>query len=249
MIPIRDTIPSRSAPVVTWSLIAINTLVFMYELSLDPLELERFVYLFGLVPARFTHPEWALMLGFPVDDYWPFFTSMFLHGGVAHLVGNMWTLWIFGDNVEDRMGPVRFLAFYLLTGLAAGLTHWFTNLDSAIPTVGASGAVAGVLGAYFVLFPNARIITMFPIFFLPVFYELPAVTYLFIWFVSQLFGGTLAGLGPNAVGGIAWWAHAGGFVTGAVLYRVFLLPPGRRLRSFARDEMGVEGAWAPWSPS
>jgi membrane associated rhomboid family serine protease len=249
MFPIRDTIPSRSAPVVTWSLIAVNTLVFVYELSLDPRELERFVYLFGVVPARYTHPDWALMLGFPVDDYWPFLTSMFLHGGLAHLVGNMWTLWIFGDNVEDRMGPARFLAFYLLTGLAAGLTHWFTNLDSTIPTVGASGAIAGVLGAYFVLFPHARIITMFPIFFWPVFYELPAVTYLVVWFVSQLFGSTLAGLGPNDVGGVAWAAHVGGFVAGVLLYRAFLLPQARRSRSFARDEIGLEGAWAPWSPA
>jgi membrane associated rhomboid family serine protease len=107
----------------------------------------------------------------PFDDYWPFLTCMFLHGGVAHIVGNMWTLWIFGDNVEDRMGPVRFLVFYLLTGIMAGLTQYFTNLHSTVPTVGASGAIAGVLGAYFVLFPNARIITMFPIFFLPVFYR------------------------------------------------------------------------------
>jgi membrane associated rhomboid family serine protease len=247
MIPIRDTIPSRSAPVVTWSLIAINVLFFVYELGLEPAELERFVHLFGLVPARYTHPEWAAMLGFPIDDYWPFLTSMFLHAGVAHLVGNLWTLWIFGDNVEDRMGPVRFLVFYLLMGLAAGMTHWFTNLSSTIPTVGASGAIAGVLGAYFVLFPNARIVVMLPILFLPFFYELPAVAYLFVWFLSQLFGGTLAAVGPNEVAGIAWSAHVGGFVAGALLYRLFLIPPRRRPRSFARDEIGLEGAWAPWS--
>ena len=111
--------------------------------------------MFGIVPARFTHPEWALSGGFPLHGYWPFLTSMFLHGGWLHIIGNMWTLWIFGDNVEDRMGPVRFVIFYLVCGLAAGIVHCFTNPDSTIPTVGASGAIAGVMGVYFFLFPNA----------------------------------------------------------------------------------------------
>ena len=148
MIPVRDTIPHRHTPVVTWALIAVNIIVFFYELSLEPEDLERLFYLFGVVPARYTHPEWALQIGLPVDDYWPFLTCMFLHGGWGHVIGNMWTLWIFGDNVEDRMGPGRFLIFYLLMGVLAGVTHWFTNAQSAVPTVGASGAIAGVLGAY-----------------------------------------------------------------------------------------------------
>src|SRR5581483_6818027 len=158
MIPVKDTIPRRGMPVVTLSLIAINAVIFLFELSLSPDDQEALFYLFGVVPARYTHPDWALSAGFPIDDYWPFLTSLFLHGGWLHLIGNMWTLWIFGDNVEDQMGSGRFLLFYLLMGVVAGITHWFTNADSAIPTVGASGAIAGVLGAYFILFPHSRII-------------------------------------------------------------------------------------------
>jgi membrane associated rhomboid family serine protease len=244
LIPIRDTIPSRRAPVMTWAIIAVNAAVFLYELSLPPGELERLVYLFGLVPARHTHPQWAQWNGFPADSVWPFLTSMFLHGGWGHIIGNMWTLWIFGDNVEDRMGPVRFLVFYLLTGIAAGLTHWLISPDSAVPTVGASGAIAGVLGAYFVLFPRSRIIVLLPILFLPFFFEVPAVLYLFFWFATQLLSGTLAQLGPQSVGGVAWWAHAGGFLAGVLIYRLFLPAATTPRRAFAPDELGIEGAWA-----
>ena len=243
MIPIRDTIPRRQVPVVTWSLIAVNVLIFLFELTLDPVDLEALFYLFGIVPARYTHPEWAMAIGFPVNDYWPFLTSMFLHGGWAHIIGNMWTLWIFGDNVEDRMGRVRFLAFYLITGLVAGVVHSLTNVGSTIPTVGASGALAGVLGAYFVLFPHSRIVAMFPVFFFPFFFEVPAVTYLLFWFFSQIIGGTLAGLSPQNVGGVAFWAHVGGFVAGLVLHRLFLLPRSGSPRPFELDESGIEGAW------
>jgi membrane associated rhomboid family serine protease len=228
----------------TWALIAVNVAVFLYELTLPPDELERLFYFFGIVPARYSHPEWATVAGLPFDDYWPFVTCMFLHGGWAHIIGNMWTLWIFGDNVEDRMGPVRFLFFYLLTGLAAGLTHYFTNANSAVPTVGASGAIAGVLGAYFVLFPRAQIIVLVPIFFLPFFFQLPAVTYLLFWFLSQILGGAIAGLSSSQVGGIAFWAHAGGFVAGVLLHRLFILPEQKRPRRFERDEYGLEGAFA-----
>lgn len=243
MIPIRDTIPSRNPPVVTWSLIAINVVVFFHEISLSPGELEHFFYRFGLVPARYSHPDWAQWLGFRADDYWPFLTSMFLHGGWAHIIGNMWTLWIFGDNVEDRLGRTRFLAFYVITGLAAGLTHWFTNVDSTIPTVGASGAIAGVLGAYFVLFPHSRIIVLFPVLFLPLFFELPAGVYLLFWFLSQVFSGTFAGLTSEDVGGVAWWAHVGGFAAGLLLHRVFLWGWRGGPRRFEPDEYGIEGAW------
>jgi membrane associated rhomboid family serine protease len=248
VIPIRDTVPNRSAPVVTWSLIAVNALVFLYQLTMSPEELENFFYLFGVVPAPFTHPEWAQWVGFPADDYWPFLTSMFLHGGWLHIIGNMWSLWIFGDNVEDVMGRWRFVAFYLLTGLAAGVTHWFTNADSVVPTVGASGAIAGVLGAYLVLFPRSRIITVLPILFLPFFFELPAVVYLLFWFLSQVLSGTLSGLSSDDVGGVAWWAHVGGFAAGVLLHRLFLLPKRNGPRRFERDEYGIEGAWTPWQP-
>jgi membrane associated rhomboid family serine protease len=244
MIPVRDTVPRRRAPVVTWSIIAVNVGVFLYELTLAPEELLRLLYFFGVVPARFSHPEWASALGFPADDYWPFVTSMFLHGGWAHIIGNMWSLWIFGDNVEDRMGPWRYLVFYLLTGVAAGLTHWFTSVDSTLPTVGASGAIAGVFGAYFVLFPRARIIAVLPILFLPFFFEVPAVVYLLFWLLSQLVGGTVASLAPSDVGGVAWWAHVGGFAAGALLHRLFLLRRRDPPRPLQRDELGIEGAWA-----
>ena len=244
MIPIRDTIPSRSAPVVTWALIAVNTIVFLFEIQFAPGQLEQFFYLFGMVPARYSHPEWARAIGFPVDDYWPFLSSMFLHAGWLHLISNMWTLWLFGKAVEDRMGRMRFLLFYLLTGVTAGLTHWFTNVDSTMPAVGASGAIAGVLGAYFILYPHARIIVMFPVIFLPFFFELPALIYIGFWFLGQVFSGTLSVLGPDDVGGVAWWAHVGGFLAGVVLYRLFLLPPGRAPRKYEPDEYDIERTWA-----
>jgi len=230
----------------TWAIIAVNIAVFLYEVARPPDELQQLIYLFGVVPARYSHPEWARAIGFSVDDYWPFVTSMFLHGSWAHLIGNMWALWIFGDNVEDRMGSLRFLLFYLLTGVIAGLTHWFTNTDSTIPTVGASGAIAGVLGAYFVLFPRARIVVLLPILFFPFFFELPAVVYLLVWFLSQLLGGAVSRLSSANVGGIAFWAHVGGFAAGIVLHRLFILPEPQRPRRFERDEVGIEGAWAGW---
>src|SRR5205809_2154812 len=196
MFPVRDTIPGRNPPVAVWLLILANSVVFLFELAMPEQALRQFFQLFGIVPARYAHPDWALWAGFPVDDYWPFLTSMFLHGGFMHIIGNMWTLWIFGDNVEDRMGPARFLAFYVLCGLAAGLVHWLTNPDSTIPTVGASGAIAGVMGAYLFLFSYSRVVVLVPVFFFPFFFELPAVTYLGFWALSQVFSGTLSLAGP-----------------------------------------------------
>src|SRR3989449_7097253 len=169
MIPIRDTIPARNPPIATWTLIIVNAVIFLLELTMATPDLEQFAHLFGIVPARFMHPEWAAAVGLTPGAYWPFLTSMFLHGSGLHVLGNMWTLWIFGDNVEDRMGSGRFLGFYLLTGVIAGLTHWLTNAHSTAPTVGASGAIAGVLGAYFVLFPRSQIVVLVPIFFFPFF--------------------------------------------------------------------------------
>jgi membrane associated rhomboid family serine protease len=244
MLPIRDTIVGRNPPIVTWVLILVNSVVFLFELTMPEPALEQFFYLFGLVPARYTHPTWALWVGLPMNDYWPFLTSMFLHGGWMHIIGNMWTLWIFGDNVEDRMGPMRFVFFYLLCGLAAGLVHWFTNLDSTLPTVGASGAIAGVLGAYFFLFPYARVIVLVPVFFLPFFFELPALVYLGFWALSQVLSGTLALAGPRDVGGVAWWAHVGGFMAGIVLHFLFV-QRGDAYRQPSRDEYAMESAWVP----
>src|SRR6267378_3243460 len=178
MFPIRDTVPSKNPPIATWLVILVNAIVFLLELGMPDAMIVRFFYLFGVVPARYTHPQWALWIGLPIDDYWPFLTSMFLHGGWMHIIANMWTLWIFGDNVEDRMGHGRYVVFYLLCGLAAGLTHLLTNRGSMVPTIGASGAIAGVLGAYFLLFPRSRVITLVLVFIFPLFFEIPAYFYL-----------------------------------------------------------------------
>ncbi len=217
MFPIRDDIPSRRAPLVTWAIVAANVAVFLYQLTLPDAGLQQLFYLFGIVPARFLHPAWAESVGLPGPSLVPFFASMFLHGGLFHVASNMWSLWIFGDNVEDRMGRTRFLVFYLVCGLAAGLVHALTNPNSAVPTVGASGAIAGVLGAYLRWYPHARVLTLIPIVFYPWFVYLPALIYLGIWFVSQLFSGAAALSGPEQVGGVAWWAHIGGFAAGFLL--------------------------------
>ncbi len=223
MFPIRDTIPRRHLPVATWGLIAANVYFFIRELALSPRAAERMMFLLGLVPARFVHPDWALQSGYP-HTYLPFVTTMFLHGGWLHIIGNMWFLAIFGDNVEDRMGPLRFLFFYFVCGIAAGVTHVITNPDSTVPAVGASGAIAGVMAAYVALFPRARIVALFPIFFWPVFFQVPALLYIGLWFVMQFFSGVAAIASQQAVGGIAFWAHVGGFVTGLLTFWIFLRP-------------------------
>ncbi|MEN3038834.1 MAG: rhomboid family intramembrane serine protease [Candidatus Kryptonium sp.] len=220
MIPLKDTIPSRSYPVVTLTLIVINILVFLYELSLGE-KLSEFFDIFGVVPATYfelKESEAPLLL-----IYYPFLTSMFLHGGWMHLIGNMIYLWVFGDNVEDRMGHFRYLLFYVLCGVAAGLTHVYTNPASEIPAVGASGAISGVLGAYFILFPHSRVITLIPIFFFYDLVEISAFIFLGLWFLIQFFSG-VASLGAATYatsGGVAWWAHIGGFVAGFLLSFVF----------------------------
>ncbi len=243
MLPIQDTIPGRNLPVVVWLLLLANGLVFALELSLDEGRLQQVFYLFGIVPKRFTNPAWAEWVGFPIHTYWPFLTHMFLHAGWLHFVGNMWTLWIFGDNVEDRMGPLRFLLFYLTCGVIAGVTQMFASPDSPIPSVGASGAIAGVMGAYFAMFPTSRLIVMVPVFFYPLFFELPAVLYLAFWFWMQLFSGALSLTRPDTVGGIAFWAHAGGFAAGLVLHQLFVVRRPRR-RRIERDEFPFESIWS-----
>jgi membrane associated rhomboid family serine protease len=225
MIPIRDTIPSTRFPAVTIGLICLNAIVFIVEINLSARGLETLFLHWGIVPLRFTHPRLDA-------NYLTFISSMFLHGGWMHIIGNMWSLWIFGDNVEDRMGRMGFLAFYILSGLAAGVGHVVTNPVSPVPTVGASGAIAGVMGAYLLLFPHARVVTIIPIFIFFQIVEVPAVIFLGIWFVIQLFSGTvsLATAGANA-GGVAWWAHIGGFMVGVF----WALPLRRRNRSLLSD--------------
>jgi membrane associated rhomboid family serine protease len=202
MIPLRDTVPSSRVPVVNYLLILANVLVFLYEVTLGR-HLEAFIFAHGLVPRDFTLS--TLM------------TSMFLHGGWLHLVGNMLYLYIFGDNVEDRLGHGRYLAFYLLCGIAAGATQAITSPHSGLPMVGASGAIAGVSGAYLLFFPRARVVTLVPIFIFLQVVEVPAVFFLLLWFLWQLLSG-VATLGDRAgVGGVAFWAHVGGFLAGMIL--------------------------------
>jgi membrane associated rhomboid family serine protease len=223
--------------VVTWGLIAVNVWAFLYELRLGP-ELEAFVHAWGFVPARFfllaqlDPSDW-------VGRYLPILTSMFLHGGAAHLLGNMVYLYIFGDNVEDRLGHLRYLAFYLVAGVGAALAHAYLYPTSTVPTVGASGAISGVLGGYLVLFPHARVLTLIPLFFF--FFDvvaLPAVFYLGIWFLMQLLSGTLGLWLAQEGGGVAWWAHVGGFVVGMAL-----VPLLRRRWSYPKVWRDQYAAW------
>jgi len=212
LFPLRDSTPSRSFPVITVAIIIINLLIFILELAAGPQLITEFVYVFGLVPAYINENT-------SLTGYYPLLTSMFLHGGWMHLVGNMWILWLFGDNVEDHMGSARYLLFYLICGVAAGLSHFAINPLSDIPVVGASGAVAGVMGAYFLMFKHAKILTFIPPIFL---LNLPAWIYLGFWGLSQLYCGTADIISANTCGSIAFWAHIGGFAAGMVLYRLFL---------------------------
>ncbi|MFZ5882537.1 MAG: rhomboid family intramembrane serine protease [Chloroflexota bacterium] len=215
MLPLKDTVPSRTFPIVNWMLIAANVLAFLW-LADAGANSERLVASFALIPKRF-----LLDLANPYE-YLTLFTSMFMHGGWAHLLSNMLALYIFGDNVEDRMGSGRYLLFYLLSGTAAAFAHIFFNPTSTVPTIGASGAISGVLAAYLIFFPYARVITLIPVFFLPWFVEIPALFYLGMWFLLQLSNGLFSVVaGVQAFGGVAWWAHVGGFAAGLLLAPFF----------------------------
>ena len=217
MIPLRDVIPSRTTPYTTITLIVLNSIVFLFQLSLGK-QVNEFILNFGLVPAAFS---WVTV-----------FTSMFLHGGFLHVGGNMLYLWIFGDNVEDRMGHGRFLAFYLLCGIAAALAQTIINPDSLVPMVGASGAIAGVMGAYFVLYPHSRIVTLVPLFVYFQVMEVPAIFFLGIWFLMQFISGVgsiATAVAGEPGGGVAFWAHVAGFVAGLTGVFVFRRPERQRV--------------------
>jgi len=221
MIPIRDDAPRYSTPWINYFLIALNTLVFLYELQLGPRNLNAFVFTFGMVPA---HVATAVHTGAFTAGIVPILTSMFMHAGWLHIIFNMWWLWIFGDNVEDSLGHFPYLIFYLLSGLGAAAVHILFNWGSRVPSVGASGAIAGVMGAYFVLFPSARVLTLVPFFFI-FFTWLPAWLILGYWFVLQFLSGAATSITSvqrtaNS-GGIAFWAHVGGFLTGVVMIKLF----------------------------
>lgn len=215
MIPLKDVNPREKTPYFTYFLIVANVLAFLFEISQGS-GLEAFLKEFGVIPIKFIHN----FLNTPFDfySYIPLFTSLFLHGGLLHLLGNMLYLWIFGDNVEDKMGHFSYFLFYFLSGIGASLAHIITNYSSPIPTIGASGAISGVMGAYFYFFPRARVLTLVPIFFFIQMVEIPAFIFLGFWFVLQLFSGASSFISSS--GGVAWWAHIGGFVFGYLFARI-----------------------------
>jgi membrane associated rhomboid family serine protease len=222
MLPIRDNIRSNSFPIVNWLLIGINIIVFLFELTLSPSNLDKFIQTFGLVPSslQLSNPLALINNPFPI---FTLFSHMFLHGGWFHILSNLWVLYIFGDNVEDHLGSFRYFIFYILGGITAGIIQAVASPTSQVPAIGASGAIAAVLGAYFLLFPNGRVTTLIPLFFIPWFVEVRAIVFLGIWFILQLFSGFSAlGLPENAsMGGVAWFAHIGGFIFGFLTVKLF----------------------------
>ena len=221
MVPIRDSIPTKTEPIVTYGLIAANVLAFLYEANLPPQQLDAFFHLAAIVPRELTASFAGMPVNQPVPEWTTLITSQFLHGGFLHLAGNMLFLWIFGNNVEDRLGRIKFLFFYLTCGVLAGLAQWYFSQGSGVPSLGASGAIAGVMGAYILRYPRAEVLTLIPLgFFFPA-VRVPAFYFLGFWFLQQAAYG-VASLGPRTNigmenGGIAYWAHAGGFVFCAIL--------------------------------
>jgi len=239
MFPIQIAVPTRYPPVVTWALIAANVAVFLFQLSLTPSELELFLSRFALIPARYLAAPPYAGARQALVDYLPFFSNMFLHGGLLHLILNMWTLWLFGPTVEDRLGSGRYLVFYLACGLLASVSHAIFNPTSTIPALGASGAISGVLGSFILMFPLAELVIVIPILFFPFFFQVPAIVFAGFWFVSQVLAGTVELFAPSGGGGIAWWAHIGGFVAGIALTPV-MHRSKQRYRAYYADE-GILG--------
>jgi membrane associated rhomboid family serine protease len=211
MIPLRDVIPSRTTPYITITIIGLNAVAWLFEISLPHEALNEFLTIYGVVPAYFSAPT--------------LITSMFLHGGWMHVIGNMWYLWIFGDNVEDRLGHGRFIVFYLLCGIAAAMGQILIDPSSALPTIGASGAIAGVMGAYFVLYPHSRVLTLIPWIFIQII-EVPAIVLLGFWFLMQFLsaGAIAVTANTHGGGGVAFAAHVAGFIVGVIGVFVFRKP-------------------------
>ena len=214
MIPIRDNQPSFCQPVATYGIMAANLLVFLSQI-LAGMDNQPYFYQYGLVPGKYTVREISFHFSL-FNQFISLFTYMFLHGGFWHFLGNMWSLYIFGDNIEGHFGSLRFLGFYLICGLVSGMAHFMLNPTSVVPTIGASGAIAGVMGAYFLLYPRSKILTLVPIIIIPMFIQIPAFVFLGIWFLIQF----LNAAGSGAGSGIAWWAHIGGFIAGLVLVKL-----------------------------
>ena len=210
MFPIKNTIPVRYPPVATWTLIAINCIVFLFEASLSEAQLQDFLAQYALIPARYADAT-------NLSDYLSFVTNMFLHGGWLHLILNMWTLWLFGPPIEDQFGFGLFTLFYLFCGIVASAMHVLFNPGSMIPALGASGAIAGVIGGTMRLFPAARVIVLVPVIFIPLFFVVPAVVFAGLWFLMQVLQATTELFLSSSGGSIAWWSHIGGFTAGFVL--------------------------------
>src|ERR1700722_11930360 len=224
MIPLRDMTPRSTIPVVTLLLIAVNVVVFLHQVSLPPAQAEAFVRLYGLVPAKIqlalAGRHYSL-----ADAFIPLFTSMFLHGGWLHILGNMWFLWIFGGQVEYRLGHFTCLVFYLICGLGSGLAQLAFSWGSKIPASGTSGAIAGVLGAYIVFYPSSRILTLVPLFIIWFTVQIPALVFIGLWFLIQFLSG-VSSVGAASMGGVAWWAHVGGFLLGVLIAQFYRLSVG-----------------------
>lgn len=223
MVPLHDNNPTRITPYVNYTLIGMNIFVFLHEISLSPQQLQAFFQQYAVVPQELTASFQSGDANQILPQVLTLFTSQFLHGGFLHLGGNMLFLWVFGNNIEEQLGRIRFLIFYLACGALAGLAQWFFSMDSAIPSLGASGAIAGVLGAYILRFPKARILTLLPLGFFFYTVRIPAVFFLGFWFAQQALYGvaSLQASSDMSTGGIAYWAHAGGFVFGAILGPLF----------------------------
>jgi membrane associated rhomboid family serine protease len=227
MIPLKDMTPRRSVPVVTLLLIAVNVGIFIHQLALPAAAGEAFVRLYGLVPAKIELALAGRHYSFG-EALLPLFTCMFLHGGFLHILGNMWFLWIFGANVEDRLGSVPYLFFYLVCGTGSGVAQVLFSWGSQLPSIGASGAISGVLGAYIVFFPRSRIMTLVPLFIIWFTARIPAMIFIGLWFIIQFLSG-LSSLGPTSLAateGVAWWAHVGGFLLGLLL--AWIASPSRQ---------------------
>ena len=232
MFPIRDTVRARSFPIINWVIIILNGLVFYFQINLSSSGLEQFFNNFALTPSKINITQPLSLI--------PFITHMWMHASLFHLISNVWMLFIFGDNVEDRMGSFRYLLFYVLGGISAGLLQFYFTSDPTIPALGASGAIAAVMGAYFLFYPRSRVVTFVPIFFWGWFVRIPSFIFLGLWFGSQVFSGVIeltAAVG-GATGGVAWWAHIGGFLFGLILGYPFTI--GRKKRRTYKDE------YYPW---
>mgnify|MGYP002410917153 CR=1 FL=1 len=217
LIPLRDSVRPTKKPYINYLLIILNIMIFYKQLKLPSDQLEQLIYRFGLIPSNISLLKWNSLLIGNWDTLFPLITSMFLHGSLLHIGGNMLYLWVFGDNVEDQLGHFKYLLFYLSVGIIGSLVHIFFNPNSTVPMIGASGAIAGVLGAYFLAFPKARVVALVPLFFFITVTQVRAVFFLFLWFILQLING-ITSLGVEEAQMVAWWAHIGGFASGTLGY-------------------------------